>query len=246
MPASSILREAVAAAFSDEISREHERKKPERDRAEMEGVQRGAYARERRLAEAAGALAGVSEERWEDLAVWLNRFAFGDEALPIKDRERDRRQSWVGAEQDALRRALSHASQAAQSVQAIGDAEGLDFGGKSGRDMEGRLGRAFHEVRYAVEEVQQLLGFIEERLRDPMSTFGGDDDQPDYDLTRRRPAHRAFPELMRFWTDEAGRNDGERDLFLTFARAAMTAVAETRGDSPAEWTAGLDEAFKRR
>lgn len=138
----------MAAAFYDEISSEHERKKPKRDRAETEGNERSVYARERRLAEAAAVLAGVSMKRWEDLAAWLNRFAFGDRALPIKDRESDQRQSWVGAEQDAVKRALSHATRAAQSVQAIGGPDGLDFGGTSGRDMQGRLGRAFHEVRY--------------------------------------------------------------------------------------------------
>lgn len=240
------LRSPVTVAFEAALEAERKRTGERHERAASEGIERGAYARERRLSEATEALAGVPTERWEDLAVWLNRFAFGDEALPIKDRERDRRQSWVGAEQDAVKRALSHAKQAAQSVQAIGGPDGLDFGGKSGRDVEGRLGRAFHEVRYSIEEAQHLLRFIEERLRDPMSTFGGDDDQPDYDLIRRRPAHRAFPELMRFWTDEVGRDGGERELFLTFARAAMTAVAETRGDRPAEWTTGLEEAFKRR
>lgn len=240
------LRGPVLATFDAALEAERKRTGERHERAASEGIERGAYARERRLAEAASALAGVPAERWEGLAVWLNRFAFGDEALPIRDRERDRRQSWVGAEREAVERARSHATQAAQSMQAIGGGDGLDFGGSSGRDMEGRLGRAFHEVCYAVEEVQQLLDFIQERLRDPMSAFDGDDDQPDCDLTRRRPAQRAFPELMRFWTDEAGRNGGERDLFLMFARAALTVVAETRGDSPAEWTAGIDEAFKRR
>lgn len=89
--------------------------------------------------------------------------------------------------------------------------------------------------------MQQLSGFIDKRLRDPVSTFRSDDDQPDYDLTRRRPAHRAFPELIRFWTDEVGRDGGERGLFLTFASAAMTALAEARGEPPGgvdHWAGG--------
>jgi len=179
---------------------------------------------------------------------WLLRYAGSFDAEPIRDRPRDRRASWSGAEREAVAWAQRELTGALSRVEAAQGHQGLDAEQQSGRDMEGRLGRAFHEVRYTLERVRDDLKSAIARLNDPKATY----DEPDFDealpfdLAQRRPAARAFPELMRFWTCEATRDAGEKELFLTFARAALRAAAEERGDSPAEWTAGLDEAFKRR
>ncbi|WP_212525940.1 hypothetical protein [Actibacterium sp. MT2.3-13A] len=63
----------------------------------------------------------------------------------------------------------------------------------------------------------------------------------------RRPAQRAFPELSRFWAEDAGQDPDDKNAFLLFGRAALSFAASAAGEpSPAEWIAGLDEAFKKR
>ncbi|RDD66716.1 hypothetical protein DU478_07105 [Thalassococcus profundi] len=62
--------------------------------AAREGVERDAYARQKRIEVARAALAAVPEERWQDLSDWLFRFAGSFDAEPFRDRPRDRRDSW--------------------------------------------------------------------------------------------------------------------------------------------------------
>lgn len=244
----SDLRTSVIKAFGDHLAAEIRRSKERLERAASEGVDRAAYAREQRVAGAALALEAVPEPRWQDLAHWLDRFASESEAPAVRLRPRDRKGSWTGAEQEALGRAIREIEAAVARVTSACGIDGLDVEQQSGRDMEGRLGRAFHEVRYMLERVSVDLSFAIGRLKEPASTFDDPDiDEPlPFELSKRRPASRAFPELMRFWVQEAGRSGEEKALFLTFARAALVAVAAKSGDSPAEWTAGLDEAFKQR
>jgi len=216
--------------------------------AALEGVERHAYAREQRIEEAGAALSAVPEEKWQDLSDWLLRFAGGFDAACIRDRPTDRRASWSGAEGEAVARARLELNGALSHIDAAQGPRGLDAEHQSGRDMEGRLGRAFHEVGYTLERVRDDLMFAIGRLGDPKATYDDPDEDESlpFDLAQRRPAPRAFPELIRFWTDDCGRGADEKELFLTFARAALRSAANARGDSPAEWTAGLDEAFKRR
>ncbi len=205
-------------------------------------------AKERRWHEAAAALAAVPIDRWQALSDWLGRFARGPDAPPIKDRLPDRKLSWKGAERDAVNRAIRELKAALARVGAAQGIEGMDAEQQSGRDMEGRLGRAFHEVRYTLDEVAQHLEFAIGRLEDPFSAFDDDpDDEPlPFDHAQRHPAARAFPELIRFWTEDVGQPADRKVLFKTFALAALNFAAKAAGDSPAEWTTGLDEAFKQR
>jgi hypothetical protein len=244
----SELCASVLKAFGDQLVAERARSEERLERAAADGVDRAAYAREQRIVQAVCDLGAVSPDRWLELGDWLDRFAVGPDAPPVRLRPRDRKGSWAGAEGEAVRKAISELEAAASRVDAALGIDGLDAKQQSGRDMEGRMGRAFHEARYALDGVREGLDFAICRIRDPSSELDDpdtDDPQP-FDIAERRPATRAFPELMRFWTEEAKRGEGEKGLFMAFASAALRSAAAKAGDSPAEWTAGLDEAFKRR
>lgn len=251
---SETIREHVLGAFAAKAEGEAKAAADRREAAAREGVVRGPYAKEGRWRTGLDALTAVPGDRWTALADWLDRFASGPDAPPVKLRPHDRRLSWSGAEREAADRAVKQLEGALARVEAAQGINALDTGQASGRDMEGRLGRAFHEARYALERVRDDLSLAIERITDPKSTFdpktcfeGDLDDEPlPFDIAERRPAVRAFPELMRFWTEDAGQPADRKALFLTFALAAMSAAAKAKGDSPAEWTAGLDEAFKQR
>jgi len=244
----SDLRSSVLSAFGDQLAAERAWSEERLERAAVDGVDRAAYAREQRIVQASSALEAVSAERWQELADWLARFAGGPDAPPVRLRPRDRKGSWTGAEREAVRRAISDLDAAASRVDAALGINGLDAEQQSGRDMEGRLGRAFYEARYALEGVREGLDFAKGRIRDPSSGLDEPDiDEPlPFDIAERRLATRAFPELMRFWTEEAGRSESEKAFFMAFATTSLRSAAAKAGDSPAEWTAGLDEAFKRR
>ena len=244
----SDLRASVLKAFGDKLEAERAQSEERLERAVANGVDRGAYDREKRIMQAASDLEAVSPERWQELGHWLDRFAGGPDSPPVRLRPRDRKLSWTGAESEAMRRAISELEVAASYVDAALGITGLDVEQQSGRDMEGRLGRAFHEARYALEGVREGLDFVIGRIRDPSAGLDDpDNDEPQpFDIAERRPAIRAFQELMRFWTGEVGRSESEKAFFIAFATAALRSAAAKAGDSPAEWTAGLDEAFKRR
>ena len=241
-------RASVLKAFQDHLAAERARSEERKEHAAANGVDRVAYAREQRIVQAVSNLEAVSPERWQELGDWLDRFAIGPEAPPVRLRPRDRKGSWTGAEGEAMRRAISELDAAVSRVDAALSITGLDAEQQSGRDMEGRMGRAFHEARYALEGVREGLEFAIGRIRDPSAGLDDPDiDEPQpFDIAERRPAIRAFPELMRFWKEEAKRGEGEKAFFIAFASAALRAAAAKAGDSPAEWTAGLDEAFKQR
>lgn len=245
---SETIREHALETFAAKADSEAKAAADRREAAEKEGVVRGPYAKEGRWRTALDALTAVPGDRWTALADWLSRFARGPDAPPIKDRLPDRKLSWKGAERDALNRTIKQLKAALARVRAAQGIEGLDAEQKSDRDMEGRLGRSFHELRYKLDEATQHIEFAIGRLEDPFSAFDDDpdDEQPPFDLAQRNPAARAFPELMRFWTEDAGQPADRKALFKTFASVALSAAAKAAGDSPAEWTAGLDEAFKLR
>lgn len=255
------VRSPVLAAFETALEDERRRTVGRRERAVSEGVLRDRpYARERTIAEAGAALADVPAEKWFALGDWLARNALGLDVSPIKDRPRDGRGSWVSAEADALRAARADLGRARQalaeclSVRGL-DAAGLTTGFPEGADLLGRLGPRYLD---AVEAAERALADVK-RAERHLST----EDEPEAEVSSgdwadwepygetapgddRHPAARAFPELLRFWTQDAGRDEDQKALFLTFARAALTAVAEAKGDGPAEWIVGIDEAFKRR
>lgn len=255
------VRSPVLAAFETALEDERCRTAERRDRAASQGVVRDRpYARERSLAEAGAALADVPAVKWFALGDWLARNALGLDVSPIKDRPRDRRGSWVSAEADALRAARAELGRARQalaeclSVRGL-DAAGLTTGFPEGADLLGRLGPRYLDAVEAAERALAEVGRAEQHLSDEAEPEGevspGDwAEWEPYGETApgdgRHPAGRAFPELMRFWTADAGRDANQRELFLTFARAALSAVAEAKGDGAAEWTVGIDEAFKRR
>ena len=245
---SETIREHVLRAFAVKADGEAKLAADRREAAAKAGVVRGPYAKEGRWRTALDALTAVPGDRWTALADWLDRFASGPDAPQIKHRPRDRRLSWSGAEKEAADRAVKELEGALAKVEAARGVNALDTEQASGRDMEGRLGRAFHEACYALERVRDDLTLAIERITDPSSTLDDPEfDEPmPFDIAERRPAVRAFTELLRFWTEDAGQSAGRKALFLTFASAALSAAAKAKEDSPAEWTAGLDEAFKRR
>ncbi len=243
------------------LTAERQRTAERRAQAASEGILRSnAYARELRLKEVAAALAAVPLDRWHVLGDWLSRNALGLDTPPIIGRPRDVRGSWVSAEADALRHARSELERAQRAI-AEGlsfrglDAEGLTTGSPRGADLLGRLGTRYID---AVEAAERALAdvAIAARLLEEEPEEVGEADGEDWSGLEpfgetapgdgRHPATRAFPELLRFWIDEAGRDRDQRELFLLFARAALVATAHEKRDSPAEWTTGLDEAFKRR
>lgn len=184
------LRASVLKAFGDQLAAERARSEERLERAAAGGIDRAAYAREQRILKASSDLAGVSAERWQDLADWLDRFASGPDAPPVKLRPHDRKGSWTGAEGEAMRRAISELEAAESHVDAAFGITGLDVEQQSGRDMEGRLGRAFHEARYALEGVREGLDSAIGRIKDPSAGLDDpdtDDPQP-FDIAERRPA----------------------------------------------------------
>lgn len=159
---------AVCLRAFDELRSEARAQSEQRlEVASLEGIERDAYARQKRIEEARAALAVVPEKRWQDLSDLLFRFAGSFDAEPVRDRPRDRRDSWSGAEREAVARAKRELSGALSRVEAAQGRHRLDAEQQSGRDMEGRLGRAFHEVRYTLERVRDDLNFAIGRLDDP-------------------------------------------------------------------------------
>ncbi len=245
---SETIREHVLRAFAVKADGEAKLAADRREAAAKAGVVRGPYAKEGRWHTTLDALTAVPGDRWTALADWLDRFASGPDAPHIKHRPRDRRLSWSGAEKEAADRAVKELEGALSRVESARGINALDTEQASERDMEGRMGRAFHEARYTLEGVREGLDFAIGRIRDPSAGLDdSDNDEPQpFDIAERRPAVRAFPELMRFWTEDAGQLEDRKALFLTYASAALSAAAKAKDDSPAEWTAGLDEAFKQR
>lgn len=86
---------------------------------------------------------------------------------PIKDRPRDRKEHWASAERDAVNLAIKELNVALARVEAAQVVKGLDAEQQSGCDMQGRLGRAFHEVRYTLHFVSEDLMFAIGRLTSP-------------------------------------------------------------------------------
>ena len=62
----------------------------------------------------------------------------------------------------------------------------------------------------------------------------------------RRPAPRAFPELMRFWTQDAQQDPAAKEAFLVFGGAVLTAAAKATGEAvPTALLDGLEHAYKQ-
>lgn len=188
----SDVRACVLRAFEDQLSAERARSAERLERASLDGVDRAGYAREQRIIQALRDLEALPVDRWQELADWLDRFAIGPDAPPARSRPSDRKGRWVGAEREAVRRAISELKAAASQVEAALGIAGLDAEQQSGRDMEGRLGRAFHEARYALEVVREGLDFAIGRIGDPKAGLDDPDiDEPvPYDIAERRPAIR--------------------------------------------------------
>lgn len=182
------LRKSCLGAFDHLLDAARAQSKERLEVASLEDVNRDAYAREGRINEARAALASVPEERWHELHDWLLRFAGGFDAKRIRDRPRDRRASCSGAEREAVERAERELKGAFARVEAAQGPQALDAEQQTGRDMEGRLGRAFHEVRYTLERIRDDLMFAIGRLDDPLTTYDDPDgDEPlPFDLTQRR------------------------------------------------------------
>ena len=171
-------------------------------------------------------------------------------------------ESWIGAETDAITFTRARLAEAVKSLEAALSPKGLDNARwertdlTPEADLPGRMGISYFDTVDAVESAfvaaraaQQVIA-SGDRVR---VTEMSDEDfaawEPYLDFAPgedRRPAPRAFPELMQFWTEDAHQDQSAKEAFLVFGGAVLTAAAKAAGEAvPTALLDGLEHAYKQ-
>ena len=170
--------------------------------------------------------------------------------------------SWIGAETAALTFTRARLAEALKSLEAALSPKGMD----SARwdrsdaapevDLPSRLGPSYFDAVAAAQSALASVRSAQAAMQLP----------PPPDFTEapagefaswealagsapgedRRPAPRAFPELMRFWTQDAQQDPAAKEAFLVFGGAVLAAAAKLTGEAvPVALLDGLEHAYKQ-